>query len=222
MRRHLFGLLSLRRCRRIVEPGCGTGLLLWQLAGLTGAALTGLDHDENALIEARRQPDFADPAAHTPEFRLYDVTRGRLPEADLYISSFFLYQLADPESLLREARRVLTPEGLYVVAGEYDYAAVVEDPAGAGLKDTLLESFRREGFHLDAGSRLAGWFDSVGFRPIQQGVVQGTLQIPDRDFLRYQFRELVPPDELESRLADGPWSRVRLAFPVHWGIFRKD
>jgi SAM-dependent methyltransferase len=222
LRRHLFGLLPLRHCRRIVEPGCGTGLLLWQLAGLTGASLTGLDLNEEALAEARRRPDFADPAARPPKFRLHDVTRGRLPEADLYFSSFFLYQLADPAAFLREAHRALAPDGLYAVAGEYDYAAIGEDPPGAGLKDALLESFRREGFHLDAGGHLGGWFEFAGFQPVQQGVVQGSLQVPDRDFLRYQLRPLLPPEDLAARLSGGPWSCVRLAFPVHWGIFRKD
>ena len=221
LRRHLFGLLPLRHCRRIVEPGCGTGLLLWQLAGLTGAALTGLDRDVEALVEARRRPDFADPAVRPPEFRLCDVIRGSLPEADLYVSSFFLYQLTDPAEFLRKVRRALAPDGLYAVAGEYDYASIEENPPGAGLKDALLESFRREGFHLDAGSRLPGWFESAGFRSVQQGIVRGSLQLPDRDFLRYQLRELLPPEELETQLADCLWSTVRLAFPVHWGIFLK-
>jgi len=221
LRRHLFGLLPLRRCRRIVEPGCGTGLLLWQLAGLTGAALTGLDLDEIALAEARRRPDFAEPAARPPEFRRQDVTRSRLPEADAYVSSFFLYQLADPVAFLGEVRRSLAPDGLYAVAGEYDYAAVLEEPVAAGLKDALLESFHREGFHLDAGRRLAEWFERAGFQTVQQGIVQGSLQPPDREFLRFQLRDLLPPAELEIRLADGPWAAVRLSFPVHWGVFRK-
>ena len=185
-------------------------------------SLTGLDRDEKALDEARRRPDFANPAAQPPEFRLDDVARGRLPEADLYVSSFFLYQLADPMAFLREARRTLAPDGLHAVAGEYDYASIEEDPAGAGLKDALLESFRREGFHIDAGSRLAGWFGSAGFWPVQQGVVQGALQPPDRAFLRYQLRNLLPSEDLEIRLSDGPLASVRLAFSVHWGIFRKD
>lgn len=221
MRCRLFGLLPLRRCRRIVEPGCGTGLLLWQLAGLTNAALTGLDRDREALAEARQRPDFADPTVLPPQFELRDVTRGRLPEADLYISSFFLYQLADPVAFLREVRRDLIPEGLYTVAGEYDYAAIVEQPTDAGLKDALLESFRREGFHLDAGRRVASWFENAGFRSVQQGVVQGSLQPPDREFVRYQLRDLLPTENFESRLTGGPWSRVRLSFPVYWGIFRK-
>ncbi len=221
LRRHLFGLLPLRRCRRIVEPGCGTGLLLWQLAGLTGAALMGLDLDEKALTEASRRPDFADPAARPPEFRHCDVTRGRLPEADLYISSFFLYQLADPVAFLKQAHLALSPGGFYTVAGEYDYATIAEEPAGAGLKDALLESFRRESFHLDAGGRLAGWFGTAGFQPVRQGVIQGALQPPDREFLRFQLRDLLPHTELEARLANGPWAHARLSFPVHWGIFRK-
>lgn len=221
LRRHLFGLLPLRRCRRIVEPGCGTGLLLWQLAGLTGAALTGLDLDEQALAEALRRPDFADPAVRPPVFQLRDVTRGTLPEADLYFSSFFLYQLPDPEAFLREVRHALAPDGLYAVAGEYDYASVVEQPADTGLKDALLESFRREGFLLDAGSRLAGWFGDVGFKPLQQGIIQGSLQPPDREFLRFQLRDHLLPEDLDTRLSEGSWSRVRLAFPVHWGVFRR-
>jgi SAM-dependent methyltransferase len=221
LRRHLLGLLPLRRGRRIVEPGCGTGLLLWQLAGLTEASLMGFDRDVEALAEARCRPEFVAPATRSPEFRIRDATCGRLPEADLYLSSFFLYQLADPAVFLQEVHRVLTPDGLYGVAGEYDYAAITEEPNGAGLKDALLKSFCQEGFRLDAGSRLAGWFERAGFQTVHLGVVEGTLQLPDRRFLQFQLANLLPHEELETRLVSDPWASARLAFPVHWGIFRK-
>lgn len=219
LRHRLYGRLPLRSLRRIVEPGCGTGLVLRELAPLTRAELVGIDRDSAALAEARRAPSVSrheGPAL----FEHADVSQCRLPAAGLYVSSFFLYQLQEPVPFLRRVRRVLDRDGLYAVLAEYDYPATVESPAGLGLVDALLASLRHESFHPETGGRLDALFAEAGFAVVESGTLAGDARPPDPVFLRYQLGRMMNPAETERWLTRVETASVRLSFSVRWGIYR--
>lgn len=219
LRRRLLGRLPLRAARRIVEPGCGTGLVLNELAGLSRAELVGIDRHADALAVARRCRIDTRPEGSV-RFHCADVLRGSLPEAELYLSSFFLYQLPQQVPFLRRVRRKLPSDGLYAVLAEYDYPAAVEAPAGLGLVDALIASLRHEGFRPETGGRLDALFAEAGFTVVDSGALSGEPQPPDPRFIRFQLSRRLGEPEVGCWLTRCEAGDARLAFPVRWGIYR--
>lgn len=104
-RRAILDALRLRPGDRLLEIGCGGGLLLRD-AVTSGAAVTGLDHSEDMVRVARERAPRAEVIlGHAEE----------LPFADdaftaAAMSIVFMF-LADPLAVLSECRRVLSPRG---------------------------------------------------------------------------------------------------------------
>jgi SAM-dependent methyltransferase len=104
-RRAILGSLRLRTGDRLLEVGCGGGLLLRD-ALATGASATGLDHSEAMVSLARERAPGAEIVLGSAE---------RLPFPDTSFTavamSIVFFFLPDPLAALREARRVLAPGG---------------------------------------------------------------------------------------------------------------
>jgi SAM-dependent methyltransferase len=191
-RRHIYSLLPLRRASAIVEPGCGSGLLARELLSLTPARITCIDAVERQGIP----PDCA--------FARCDATRF-FPRADIYISSFFLYQLREPVAYLRNVGRALGKGGLYAVAGEFAYT---NEEGCSPLVSGIAASLRREGFDPMFGSVLVESFRAAGYGIVETGRVRPLWEPPDREFLKLQ---------LGDRWESFPES---ITVPVYWGVFR--
>jgi SAM-dependent methyltransferase len=108
-RRAILGALDLQPGDRLLDVGCGGGLLLRDAAN-AGAVVTGLDHSEEMVTLARERA----PGA---QVRLGEAAR--LPFADgsftaVSMSVVFLF-FADPVAVLRECARTLAPGGRLAV-----------------------------------------------------------------------------------------------------------
>lgn len=108
-RRAILDALALQPGDRLLDVGCGGGLLLRD-ALASGATVTGLDHSEEMVRLARERAPQA------------DVVLGRaehLPFADESFTaiamSIVFFFLPDPIKVLRECRRVLAPSGRLAV-----------------------------------------------------------------------------------------------------------
>lgn len=101
--------------RAILDIGCGTGVFLRLAAARFPAAeLTGVDAAAG-MIEAARAASPADLDVH---FVQAEAERLPLPSAafDLVVTTMSFHHWADQPEALREVRRVLTPEGAFVLA----------------------------------------------------------------------------------------------------------
>jgi SAM-dependent methyltransferase len=108
-RRAILAALDLRPEDRLLDVGCGGGLLLRD-ALASGASVTGLDHSEEMVRLAGER---------APEAEVVLGSAERLPFADdsftaLSMSIVFFF-LPDPVAVLRECRRVLAPGGRLAV-----------------------------------------------------------------------------------------------------------
>jgi SAM-dependent methyltransferase len=205
LRRHILSLLPLRSWDHLVEPGCGTGLLAACLSSLTPASYTGIDLDAGALSRA------AELNAGTDGFRFVCAdARNHVPQADAYVSSFFLAMLPNPVEWLQKVFRALPPGGTYAVFGEYDYESLREDP-GTGLAQAIRDSLEGDGFSTGIGGELDELFVHAGYTVEASGAVRGPLQEPDRTFLEFQLGPDHPAME----------SGTRLSWTVTWGIYRR-
>ena len=118
----------------VVDLGCGPGLFLQALSRrIPAATLTGYDLTP-AMIEHARGLDFAGPP---PTLDVADLTAGRLPldDASVHLAAMtaVLHILDDPFALLAEVRRVLAPDGIFLL---YDW---VRTPLREYLSDRVPE-----------------------------------------------------------------------------------
>jgi SAM-dependent methyltransferase len=104
-RRAILGTLRLGTGDRLLEVGCGGGLLLRD-ALATGASATGLDHSEEMVSLAREL---------APDAEIVLGSAERLPFSDTSFTavamSIVFFFLPDPPAALRDAHRVLAPGG---------------------------------------------------------------------------------------------------------------
>ena len=127
-RRAILDALALRPPDRLLEIGCGGGLLLRD-ALPTGATVVGLDHSAEMVDLARERAPGADVRLGSAE---------ELPFADasftaVAMSIVFLF-LPDPVAALGECRRVLAPHGrlaLYTTAPSLRGTPAAPEPLAA-------------------------------------------------------------------------------------------
>ncbi|WP_397399881.1 ArsR/SmtB family transcription factor [Phenylobacterium sp.] len=103
-----------RRIRRLVDLGSGTGRML-TLLGPRAAQSLGLDLSQQMLNIARRNTSEAGLA--NVELRHGDVLDTRLPDAtaDLVVVHQVLHYLGDPAAAVREAGRLVAPDGRLII-----------------------------------------------------------------------------------------------------------
>lgn len=117
MREAVIDALDLKRGTRLLELGCGPGRLAIEIKRrLPSATIAAIDVDPEILTVARRN---AAEGGVDVQFRQADITR--LPDLGtfdrIYTTLVFHHLLlADKEKALAETRRVLRPEGRFVIA----------------------------------------------------------------------------------------------------------
>jgi ubiquinone/menaquinone biosynthesis C-methylase UbiE len=155
---------------RLLEVGCGVGAVLAVLGQeYPDIRLFGVDIERKQLEFARGHLEQAGVAA-----MLQEGDALALPFADESFDHLWmmwlLEHIGDPPAALREARRVLVPNGA-ITAIEVDYGtcrAEPSTPAMEALFRAMVQGMAASGWS-DAGTRLPGWLHEAGFRDIDEG-----------------------------------------------------
>jgi len=152
--------LALARCpapRRVLDVGCGTGLLLRDLAGRLGGPpqLVGVDAAAAMIEQARALAPDQQPGARLAFVR---GVAERLPYGngafDLVVTTTSFDHWADQRAGLAECRRVLAPGGLFVLA----------DLCSPWLAPTLVGARRQRARTPLRATRLLA---AAGFRSVE-------------------------------------------------------
>ena len=155
---------------RVLEVGCGVGAVLAVLGQeYPGVELFGVDIEQKQLDFARGHLERAGVEA-----TLRQADALALPfesgTFDHVWMMWLLEHVPDPPAALREARRVLVPDGR-ITAIEVDYSTCRAEPSTPALEAlfrAMVHGMAASGWS-DAGTRLPGWLREAGFRAVDEG-----------------------------------------------------
>jgi SAM-dependent methyltransferase len=208
LRAHIFSQAEIRRSRRILEVGCGTGAVTTSVTReIPTAKVFGVDIDPSRLSFARLH-DRASAYAAGDGKRLPFPDRSM----DLVVCHYLLLWVPSPEQALREMARVVRTEGWVVALAEPDYSARIDYPESlVELGRLQRQALLRQGANPDIGREVAPLFHACGLQIIETGILGARWAFPadesaqksEWDVLRSDLQGTVPAKRLEAfRRAD--------------------
>lgn len=142
--------------QRVLEVGCGHGLVSAELARRAPGLVVALDHRE----EAARSGSAAGACGVAGRAEALPFGRWAF---DLILCQNVLMWCADLEAAVRDLVRVLVPGGV-LVALEPDYGGMLEYPPAVALRDVWEAALRRAGADPQVGRKLPEALEAAGLR----------------------------------------------------------
>jgi len=177
-RSHLYRRVNLLRAERVLDVGCGTGVLTEEIAARTRGQVVGLDIDPDMVAYAQGRGGRATyrrgDAHHLPfEANYFDIVH----------CHFLLMWCRDPHRAAQEMVRVARPGGAVLVCAEPDYGGRIDHPA-LPLGRWQRAALRRQGADPCLGRKLRDLFRLPGVSGVAVGLVPGLW---DGETLRARF-----------------------------------
>jgi ubiquinone/menaquinone biosynthesis C-methylase UbiE len=166
LREFLSTQLGINRTSKVLEIGCGTGVILRDLSSFSGCKTLGIDFDFSRLKIAKQ-------LSHDQILICADAMD--LPFApnsfNFVVFHYFLLWIRVPSRVLNETLRVLCQKGHTVAFAEPDYKSRIEYPAVfEKIGDMQSRSLHRQGANPNIGRKLPGFFSKAGFQDVQFGI----------------------------------------------------
>jgi len=199
---------------RVLDIGCSHGHILKKLSQEVGYCV-GIDIDQHVLSKAAKNVIcFRADAEHLP-FR---------PACfDVVICNHVYEHTDNPEQLMVEIERVLTPTGVCYFAGPNKYDLIEPHyhlPLLSWLPRALADSY----------VRIAGKGNSYPERPYSYSRLKGLLsrfEVKDYtgmilvDPVRYRAQDILPPESIKQRLAILVFKTLPFMFPGFIFLLKK-
>ena len=207
MRSQLYRRAGLLQAGRVLDVGCGTGVITEELAQRTHGTVIGLDVDPEPLAFARQQPGRA-------RYEQGDALSLPYPDQhfDIVICHFLLMWVGDPARAVHEMARVLRQDGTILICAEPDYGGRLDWP-DLPIRQWQIDGLRRQGADPLIGRQLrqllahAGLGAEVGLIPARWGVDTGVEDSEAEWFwVRYDVG-----DAIDAATLDQAQARARAA-----------
>ena len=166
LRQYLYQQIGVNKNSRILEVGCGTGVITSELVQFSKTDVFGIDIQFDRLNVARNQDtnsnyDCAD-VYHLPYQNNF---------FDFVVAHYFFLWLREPVKALLEIVRVLKPGGFMVALAEPDYLARIDNPQELWeLGEMQTKALIQQGANPMAGRLLSAQFRQAGLAEIQHGI----------------------------------------------------
>ncbi|NSW52219.1 MAG: class I SAM-dependent methyltransferase [Anaerolineae bacterium] len=175
IRQYLLAKLALPLNPRVLEVGCGTGVILAEVARqLPGCLAFGIDIDIAAVQLAQRKSPFNSYA----QCNAADLP---FPDGsfDLVCCHYFLLWANPLQQILQEINRQIKPGGTLIAFAEPDYGGRIDHPPQlAPLAELQERSLRVRGAHTRIGRELGQHLLQMGLERVETGVLGGQWQFP--------------------------------------------
>jgi len=179
-RNRTMNALQLQAGERVLDAGCGMGLLTRDMALAVGTngKVVGIDNSQPMLDLAR------DRCASYPQITLREESAATLSDPDdsydVVTCTQLLLYLSDVKSALAEMYRVLKPGGRIAVV-ETDWRSVVFNAPDPEFTQTLFDHWESSIPSLHLPAKLRGLLHKVGFTHVRAEAIPiiNTSYLPD-------------------------------------------
>jgi ubiquinone/menaquinone biosynthesis C-methylase UbiE len=169
IRSYLFQKYIMGKGGRILDVGCGTGVIGRELNNSGYNRVFGVDFDYSAIRYSTQQSHSTSNTVGNAYQLPFD--QGNF---DVVICHFLLMWLNDPVSALVEMKRVLKPGGEVFLLAEPDHAARIDfPPEFERLGNLQTQSLVRQGANTQAGRQIGAWLSEAGFKVGETGIMGG-------------------------------------------------
>lgn len=161
--------IQLNHAKRILEAGCGTGVITTELQSYTSAIIHGVDIRQDFIILAQLNSSSQYFTCGDVFFLPYPINT-----FDISFCHFFLLWLVDPVKGIAEMCRVTKPGGYIVALAEPDYNGRIDYPPPLEELGRIQgEALKYQGADPYIGRRLAKIFVDSNLQNVQIGLLGG-------------------------------------------------
>lgn len=179
IRLHVYRMINLAQCRRVIDIGSGAGSVAKEIAERVDGPVVALEKDYDLLKSASsldRVTGLCGDAFSLPfEAACFGAAT----------CHFVLMWLEDPRAALIEMKRVVKPGGWIVALAEPDYGGWIGYPEDLGIGKILANWLIKEGADPEAGRKLRAIFGEAGL-DAEVGLSAGMWNI---ERLKSEFEE---------------------------------
>lgn len=166
LRHYLLSKVSIQPTSKVLEVGCGTGVICSDLLKSHPCQLFGIDINfQNIEIATRNNTEFV--------LACGDANCLPFPPCifEVVYCHYFLLWLTDPLKVLSEIKRVLQSGGVFLIFAEPDYSARIDFPSSLKILGELQEiSLINQGVDVQMGRKIPELLSLAGFEDIRYGV----------------------------------------------------
>ncbi len=166
IRSYLFKMAGVAPDYKILDIGCGTGVLLTEIKESYGVQPIGIDINFPSVHYAssirKLSTVVCADAYHLP------VADNSI---DIVLFHFVLLWLKEPVKVLSEVNKCLKPDGWLFCLAEPDHASRVDYPPPLDEIGKLqTTSLKQQGADIMAGRKLGDWIHKAGLNVIETGI----------------------------------------------------
>lgn len=198
-RNQIYRRINLLQAKKILDVGCGTGVITREIRKKCSAKISAIDIDPDMIKFAKKKVSNVD-------FRVENVEElsNKKGSFDIVLFHYVMLWLKNPEQAIKEMARVCKKGGYVVALAEPDYGGWVEYPE-LNLGKKHIEYLQREGAEPCIGRKIQALFESVGL----ETEISVIAQVWDQKGLRNNIEEewrmvlevgLISEEEFEKKL----------------------
>ncbi len=160
-RHKLYEKVDLKDKMKILDVGCGTGAITFDIAQITDGEVIGIDIDSEKLNEAKKA------LSDVPNILLMEADATDLPfeneTFDLVVFTLVIMHIKDQQKALNEMARVTKRGGIVLATLEPDYATLINYPDDP-ITELFVKYLIELGADIYAGRKLKILFNTAGLQ----------------------------------------------------------
>lgn len=167
LRHYLYQELKLKNKHRVLEVGCGTGVILKDMQSQCNGKCMGLDIDLPRLLFGKQIKSIY--TAVNADGNLIPFGKNSF---DQVYGHFYLLWINNPVIALSEMIRILNPGGALILIAEPDYGGGIDFPSELNkIRSEQIKSLQRQGANPFIGRELASLLKKAGLSKISMGMI---------------------------------------------------